>query len=91
MLKSGYSAANTEQKIKNTFFPAAGAGYDTIKGVKERKKTLQLREAFQKKTGYFMTTCQRVGRWQTQNMISFPKEIMTRGLVPESLVRKSEP
>ena len=38
-----------------------------------------------------MTTCQRVGRWQTQNMISFPKEIMTRGLVPESLVRKSEP
>ena len=25
-----------------------------------------------------MTTCQRVGRQQTQNMISFPKEIMTR-------------
>ena len=44
-----------------------------------------------KKTGYFMTTCQRVGRWQTQNMISIPKEIMIRGLVLESLVRKSEP
>ena len=50
-----------------------------------------LREAFQKQTGYFMTSCQRVGRWQTQNMISFPKEIMIRGLVLESLVRKSEP
>ena len=35
--------------------------------------------------------CQSVGRWQTQNMISFPKKIMTIGLVPESLVRKSEP
>ena len=38
-----------------------------------------------KKTVNFMTICQRVGRWQTQNMISFLKEIMTRGWVPESL------
>ena len=40
-----------------------------------------------KKTGYFMTSCQRVGRKQTQIMISFLKEIMTRGLMPESFVR----
>ena len=61
-------------------------------------KTLRLkywwqivREACRKKTSKFMTICQRVGRWQTQNMISFLKEIMTRGLVPESLVRKLKP
>ena len=32
-----------------------------------------------KKTGYFMTSCQRMGRQQSQNMI------MTRGWMPESL------
>ena len=32
-----------------------------------------LREALRKKTGYFMTMCQRVGRQQSQNMISFLK------------------
>ena len=38
----------------------------------------------QKKTVNFMTICQRVGRWQFQNMISLTKEIMTRGWMPES-------
>ena len=50
-----------------------------------------LRETLRKKTANFMTSCKKVGRWQTQNMISFLKEIMTRGLVPESLVRKLKP
>jgi len=45
----------------------------------------------QKKTANFMTSCKKVGRWQTQNMISFLKEITTRGLVPESLVGKLKP
>ena len=35
-----------------------------------------------------LTICQRVGRQQTQNMISFPIKIMTREWVPESLVQK---
>ena len=52
------------------------------------KLTFILREALRKKTANFMISCKKVGRWQTQNINSFLKEIMTRGLVPESLVRK---
>ena len=57
---------------------------------KQHKVVLENNSAqgrLQKKTGYFMTLCQRVGRQQSQNMISFLKEIMTRGWMPESLVR----
>ena len=57
----------------------------------KKQKWILFREACRRKTAKFMTICQRVGRWQTQNMISFLKEIMTRGLVPESLVRKLKP
>ena len=46
------------------------------------KLTFILREALRKKTANFMISCKKVGRWQTQNMISFPK-----GWVTESLVR----
>ena len=39
---------------------------------------VSIREALRKKTANFITSFKKVGRWHTQNMISFLKEIMTR-------------
>ena len=46
------------------YLPGSKIEVDTFSGEREVriKSILFLREAFQKKPGYFITTCQRVGR-----------------------------